>query len=746
MADPIHCEGHQRNVDARARDEMDREFGHANIRVTRQGDGPSNPQPVPSSMDTGDEPPTSYDEAGEFRAGDTFRGSFRGAGLIQHKCIFSRIMSDRIGARLASSVKIKLMYTPFQHYMDAGALVVDSLLLDDICGRYIGESQFAFGAFVLTCTDEDFGKILGLPHKGRNIDLLESSSTSSASLGRFYKTHLHGKILTRQKIGVLFRELANSMGNSNVEEDDIVRLYLCLLFSGFLFTNARATLRRKIISFIENLEDISSYNWAGAVRDVTFSNIDYCRTRVLEREAGGRAASVYMMGCPAALMVWALEHTYVAEPGRPDGYLPYQRWVDFRMDGRFELSKLAPNLVSSAPRTYKLDEEDDDMATETSTESDSSSPNEDYTSNEFHESVPDDSDDLAHSSDSHRTPEIPGRDLCCESSSKPKRPAIVDPQIRGMNLFQDLDNADDVCETHCNDQDISVDIERNHVPECVENDRWWYYPCNEDKEVCLDFDCNDSPENLNGSESTQEPSFFSSCPGLSGFDIYGNREHGGLQVECSEDSRGNIFRRRSNPGYISATLPSYPEERGPKMDTPFVVDADGFIMYVDGIPNLWSEVEGHAGDSMQMHVYDVEHPHTTLEIEGASLHEIDQKGKNLAVCRDSLEKKGVMGEETISTNDRELEVLERDVPSRVQRIKKRREDQRSSRLERERIAELEAAVMKEEENDLKKYKNERKKRYSRLGFAKELQMIGKRRSTIEYQGRRCTREQVLHIL
>ncbi|KMZ56090.1 hypothetical protein ZOSMA_99G00200 [Zostera marina] len=361
MADPLHGGGHQSNVDARARDEMDREFGQANIRVTRQGDGPSNPQPVPSSMDTGDEPPASYDEAGEFRAGDTVRGSFRGAGLIQHKCIFSRIMSDRIGARLASSVKIKLMYTPFHHYMDAGGLVVDSLLLDDICGRYIGESQFAFGAFVLTCTDEDFGKILGLPHKGRKIDLLESSSKSSASLGRFYQTHLHGKILTRQKIGVLFRELANSMGNSNVDEDDIVRLYLCLLFSGFLFTNARATLRRKIIGFIENLEDISSYNWAGAIRDVTFSNIDYCRTRVLEREAGGRAASVYMMGCPAALMVWALEHTYVAEPGRPDGYLPYQRWVDFRMDGRFELSKLAPNLVSSAPRTYKLDEEDDEM-------------------------------------------------------------------------------------------------------------------------------------------------------------------------------------------------------------------------------------------------------------------------------------------------------------------------------------------------------------------------------------------------
>ncbi|KMZ62208.1 hypothetical protein ZOSMA_483G00060 [Zostera marina] len=471
----------------------------------------------------------------------------------------------------------------------------------------------------------------------------------------------------------MFRDLANSLGNSSVEEDDIVRLYLCLLFSGFLFTNARCTLRRKIISFIEDLQDISSYNWAGEVRDVTFSNIDYCRTRVLERERGGRGASVYMMGCPAALMVWALEHTYVAEPGRPDGYLPYQRWVDFKMDGPFELSKLAPNLVSAEPQTYNLEEEDADMATETSTESQSSSPNEDFTSNEFHESIPDDSDDLVHSSNSLRTPEILGRDLCCESSNKPKRQTNVDQQMRGRNLLHDLDNVDDVREPHINDQDISIDIQTISEHEYVETDRWWYYPCNEDKEVCLNFDCNGSLEDSIGTESTKEPSFFSSCPGLSGINIYGNPEHGGLQVECSEDSRGNIFRRRSNPGYIAATLPSYPEERGPKMDTPFVVDADGFIMYVDGIPNLWSEVEGHAGDSM--HMYDLEHPHTMLEIEGASSHEINKKGTDLAVCGNSLETKGVMGEEIISRNARELDLSERDVPSRLQRIKKRREDQ-----------------------------------------------------------------------
>lgn len=46
-------------------------------------------------------------------------------------------------------------------------------------------------------------------------------------------------------------------------------------------------------------------------------------------------------------------------------------------------------------------------------------------------------------------------------------------------------------------------------------------------------------------------------------------------------------------------------------------------------------------------------------------------------------------------------------------------------MERERIAELEAAVLKEEEKDIEKYKIERKKRYSRNVFAKELQMIEK---------------------
>ncbi|KMZ71299.1 hypothetical protein ZOSMA_183G00330 [Zostera marina] len=49
LADPIHREDHHRNEDARAQDDLDRAFGHANIDGVRAGEGPSNPHVIPST-------------------------------------------------------------------------------------------------------------------------------------------------------------------------------------------------------------------------------------------------------------------------------------------------------------------------------------------------------------------------------------------------------------------------------------------------------------------------------------------------------------------------------------------------------------------------------------------------------------------------------------------------------------------------------------------------------------------------
>lgn len=78
------------------------------------------------------------------------------------------------------------------------------------------------------------------------------------------------------------------------------------------------------------------------------------------------------------------------------------------------------------------------------------------------------------------------------------------------------------------------------------------------------------------------------------------------------------------------------------METPFVVDADGFIMYVDEVPNLWHEVEGHGTDVFEENVVE------PSESEDADMYD------------------------RISVKPKKLEA---EVPSRVHRIKHRRDQQ-----------------------------------------------------------------------
>ncbi|KMZ64868.1 hypothetical protein ZOSMA_348G00020 [Zostera marina] len=205
------------------------------------------------------------------------------------------------------------------------------------------------------------------------------------------------------------------------------------------------------------------------------------------------------------------------------------------------------------------------------------------------------SDDMLHDSSPILSSEIVGQGLCSESSNKPKRQTDLDRSMRGRNLLEELDNVSDAREAQPDAQHISDEIQRTSEYVSVETDRWWYYPGDLPHQELL-YNSNGSQGGLAGNETTNEMSFFSSCLVGSDIDIYGNPEHEGLHVECSEDSRNNIFPKRNRPGYLTATLLGYPEEHGPLMDNPFVVDADGYIMYVDKVPNLWNEVEGNTTD------------------------------------------------------------------------------------------------------------------------------------------------------
>lgn len=60
------------------------------------------------------------------------RGAKSSIELIQHKCNLGGVISDLVALDISESVRIKIMNTPFYHFLRSTALVIDSYLLDDI--------------------------------------------------------------------------------------------------------------------------------------------------------------------------------------------------------------------------------------------------------------------------------------------------------------------------------------------------------------------------------------------------------------------------------------------------------------------------------------------------------------------------------------------------------------------------------------------------------------------------------------
>lgn len=79
---------------------------------------------------------------------------------VRHGGFFTELITSE----MSEIVRIKIMNTPFHHFMHSTPLTIDSNLLDDIIGRYIRNDAFHLGSKTMVCTNEDFGQILGLPY------------------------------------------------------------------------------------------------------------------------------------------------------------------------------------------------------------------------------------------------------------------------------------------------------------------------------------------------------------------------------------------------------------------------------------------------------------------------------------------------------------------------------------------------------------------------------------------------------
>lgn len=61
-----------------------------------------------------------------------------------------------------------------------------------------------------------------------------------------------------------------------------------------------------------------------------------------------------IVGYPAALTIWILEYTQLAEPVRPDQTLPYQRWTESMINVSNILENILADLVTENALSYSL--------------------------------------------------------------------------------------------------------------------------------------------------------------------------------------------------------------------------------------------------------------------------------------------------------------------------------------------------------------------------------------------------------
>lgn len=59
------------------------------------------------------------------------------------------------------------------------------------------------------------------------------------------------------------------------------------------------------------------------------------------------------------------------------------------------------------------------------------------------------------------------------------------------------------------------------------------------------------------------------------------------------DSQGNVHERQIRPEYITKPLISMLEERWSCSKEPFIIDSEGFIIYLDVHLQLWEELENN---------------------------------------------------------------------------------------------------------------------------------------------------------
>ena len=151
-------------------------------------------------------------------------------------------------------------------------VVVSRNLIDHLV-RYWDEEAKVFNikGRTLHFTEQEVALITGLPAKGERVEVLPSLTRRPE--GQFFRKYFAARRADIPHIEEMIDKL--SAGELKMEEEDIARMIICLLFSTVLFPHSTRAVHPSLYRYIDDLPRLRSYNWAGAIHKMLVSGITH---------------------------------------------------------------------------------------------------------------------------------------------------------------------------------------------------------------------------------------------------------------------------------------------------------------------------------------------------------------------------------------------------------------------------------------------------------------------------------------
>ena len=177
----------------------------------------------------------------------------------------------------------KIKATSFGHLYDLPKCIVPSSDLNALVSQYNGDRCFSLGENNFEFTVDDFKEILNIPNGDIEIKEMKIDQPTT-DLEKMFPNETRIK---RWNIARKLKEIQD--GNLKVDDEMIVKLWICLLFTSFIMPDSTSAIHFCILKCIDNLESIDNFNWATYAHSVIINSMENLKS--------------YCLGCSLALLV-----------------------------------------------------------------------------------------------------------------------------------------------------------------------------------------------------------------------------------------------------------------------------------------------------------------------------------------------------------------------------------------------------------------------------------------------------------